>query len=196
MCGKALDYAADRGDRAMPKRPKVQGEVQTISFRTRADLKLQLEATAAKNGRSLAQEAERRLEASFTEGEVSDIATPTGVIAQSIRNSIDIIQSQLKCNWWETGNSATIFEGVLKEIAERLVRPFPDQKLYSNKIMKDTEADDDKLQQELRSRYLADGAAIARLATQEAFDRRDAEYPRPQVELPRRQTRLRKPAAE
>jgi len=188
---KVLKCALDNEVSEMAGRPRAAVPAQTISFRTRSDLKLRLEAAAAKNGRSLAQETERRLEASFNVGEVSDIETPTGVLFQAIRSSIDLIHSQLGHDWWKTGNSATMLEGVLTGVSERLVKPFPDQKLWSNKLLQKAEADNPDAQEALRAQYLDDGAAIARLATQRAFDRRGDEYPIPEIDTPERKTRRR-----
>lgn len=49
----------------MPRKPSDGADRQSINVRTRVDIKQALEAIAAQNGRSLAQEVERRLEKSL-----------------------------------------------------------------------------------------------------------------------------------
>lgn len=166
----------------MAGRPKEGQPSNSLNVRINLELKRALEEAARDGGRSMAQEVERRLAASFNPSDEPDLYHPTALLFQSIRNSIDIIQAHMKADWWGNGNVTTMFEGALTETARRLARPQEDQKLYSNRLAKQWEENDPDAQARLREQYLSDGAAVARLATREAFERRAKDYPGPQTD--------------
>ncbi|HEV2542945.1 MAG TPA: TraY domain-containing protein [Methylobacterium sp.] len=138
------------------------------------DLKRKLEDQARENGRSLAQEVERRLAASLDQGFMPEEDSADRILYGAIGRSIKIIQENYNSNWWGNPNVATITEGAFTAITKRLVAPLPGELLYTNRLTKAVGSEDPEEQSRLRSELLDIGMAIGKVATDEAFEARRA----------------------
>lgn len=163
-----------RGDYEMAGRPTAGQPSNSLNARIDLDLKRRLEDAARDAGRSLAQEVERRLAASFDDAIQVNPEHPTGILFNSLRQAIKTVEETLQTEWWKNPNASTVFEGAASEIVSRLAKPLDYEPLYRNRLMRATNGSDPTEQDALRKEFLADGAAIGRLATQTAFERRNA----------------------
>lgn len=113
--------------RGRPRKAPVEGDRYPVAARLSAEIRAKVEAAADRNGRSLAQEVEARVQRSFHDDDA--LAGDRGMLLRMLAGAIWSIEQRYGHPWskdWRTGQAV---RRAMNRLLDALLPPLPDDEI-------------------------------------------------------------------